>query len=231
MVNLHHAPHSITRVFDSLFQEFLSDQSRFLRNYRLFFSDETLNLLGSGGAVWKAQDFLFPQKEAKKHNSVSSHVVVANGDSFILFHHSQGLKPLLKAHEENGALMTFLTTCFPKEKTSQNKLWVQDGVVKTFGSKPPNISYKGQHFVGVYVISEHLLPFFPEGMSHIFWDVLVPVLKQNKKVMTYCDPHIFWLETNTVDEFERSQKKCFQLLDQDGVYSVNLKKILKYFGK
>ncbi|RME18494.1 MAG: NDP-sugar synthase [Bdellovibrio sp.] len=209
IINTHHCPHTVEEAVTSLP----------LRSLKVCFSYED-TILGTGGGIWKAKDFL----------KSSSHFVVCNGDNLILLPEQRTLKPLLEYHQSKNFLATHLVGQHKDLLKYYGAVWVEGERVIGYGKTPPSPRSQACHLLGVTVFSRAVFEFFPEGPSSILTDVLAPAISKGQQVGALPLPDILWLETGTPEAFKAAQKQLLNIKEDPGsIYHSTLNQILERF--
>ena len=184
--NLHHLPERVRRG--------VRNWNR--KGLEVHFSNELEELLGSGGALFQAQNFL------KKEDFF----IVANSDEVIVVKDDQILNGLVRQFHKDESLCTLLV-CDHPDIENLKPVWIsKEGRVLGFGKKRPNSKAIPKHYVGYKVFSSRIFDFLPQGPSHIFYDVLFPALDRGEKVTVY-PMKGQWYETGDFPSFVKSSKE------------------------
>lgn len=213
LLNTHHLPEKLEFYSEKLKDHCLS----------LHVSREE-QLLGSGGALWKAREYL--EKE--------DYFLVVNGDSFLVPEDNGILNQLIGQFQRDQSLCTLLTCDHPELLKSLKPVWAdEEGNVQGFGEKlsvlnPVFISWelsfekkaivadiyekyrlKPVHYTGYKVFSKKIFDFLPEGPSSIF-SVLMKAMASGEKVSHFHLPRAFWYETGNFHSFLEASKDVSQ---------------------
>ena len=221
LLNAHHLPEKL-KIYAQKLQSHCSS---------IHISRED-QLLGSGGALWKAREYL--EKE--------DFFLVANGDSLIIPEDSQVLSRLVSQFHRDQGLCTLLTCDHPELLKSFKPVWAdKQGNILGFGEKPPGtasgpisdihkINYKLSaeetktpvsgihkkyglkplHYTGYKVFSRRIFDFLPEGPSHIFSDILAKAIASGEKVSHLHLSKAFWYETGNFQAFLKASREVSQ---------------------
>lgn len=135
---------------------------------RIELQDETKEILGSGGALAKAQAWLFEK---------DSTALICNADVIA----QPNLDDLLKAHQNTGAECTMALTPHPEAGRKYNGVILENGLIKGF-SQPGAPDPKLLHFFGYYLINKSCMArLAPSGQkSNILEGVWKPLVKESK---------------------------------------------------
>ncbi len=194
VVNIHHLPEQIVelcRIVDNSVQ----------------ISNEAAQILGSGGAVWKAREWLEGEEN----------FLLANGDEVILPRQSRCLSRLVERHRETGALATLLVMRHHEVGAKFGGVWC-DGEhrVLGFGKCPPagdgalgdGVSV-GLHYVGVMCLSSRIFRYLPDGESNILYDGVMAGIRNGEKVLAF-EEELDWFETGNPTDFLHASRVCLQ---------------------
>ncbi len=209
--NTHHLPQKIKTQVEHLkpFAE------------QINISSEVEQILGSGGALWKAKEWL-------KDDAF----LVANGDEVLLTDPNKGLKNLYNQFQQQETLCTLLTCDHPDLLKKFKAVWVNKaGEVRGFGLKPPEseLELKPVHYTGYKIFSPRIFDFLPPGESNIFYDVLVKAMASGEKVTHHHLSSDLWFETGDFSSFlsaslEVSQNHWSPLKNIHSFFNQNLEK-------
>lgn len=211
VVNTHHLPKTVESAIGCLTHE---------KGYKTCFTNEAPNILGSGGGIKNAEQFL---KDTEPF-------VVINGDEVILSESPTFIQDMIAAHKKSKALVTLLTMDHP-------------GAGKDFGAvrvdgrgKITGLSIKGEgadlkHNCGVYVYDQRIFNFMPAHKKdfHIFKDCLEPAMARGELVNTYHMKSLLWLDTSDEKSYVHSTREALKVFDGDSPFTSTLKDILKRF--
>ncbi len=214
VLNTYHLPHKIHELFHNLPHGAQS----------LHFSDESGEILGSGGGLGKA----------RSHFQGGGSFLLMNADEVILPEDSEVLKKAILEHERTNALATLLVMDHPGVGTQFGGAWTdaQQNVIG-FGKTAIERSAKGWHFVGVQILSERIFNYIPlEGPSNILYDAVTAGIAKGEKVQVYPFSGS-WFETGNSKDFLEASEKCFDFLadDKDSFQKRILSATLNKFGK
>ena len=150
-------------------------------------SDETSQILGSGGALWKAAPIL------KDYD----YFLIANGDEVLIPKDNTVLDHLVSQFKKDDALCTLLTCDHPELLKTLKPVWVNNGEVKAFGMEKPDQDVKPVHYTGYKIFSKRILDMLPDGESNIFYDVVTKAMAQGEKVTHFHLNQCGWFETGS----------------------------------
>lgn len=176
-VNVGHAADTVHTAVD------LPELKNFAR-ISVEFSDESSEVLGSSGALWKI-----------KNRVGSDRLLVVNGDSICF----APWRKMLDFHLARKALLTMHVRSFESSESYTNVILDSKGLVTGFGEK----TQKGTMFSGAYIIEPSVLERLPIGVSQLKSTILDP-LAQEGGLFAYkedCE----WFDTGTVGAFFSSQ--------------------------
>ena len=209
LFNLHHQPEQIKEMAQALSSLTSS----------LFFSDETKELLGSGGAFWGARSFLENQ----------SAFLVANSDEVMIPTKVSILEDLKTTFEKDKPLTCLLVTDHPELMKSLKPVWIdQNNQVLGFGMEKPTQNCSPVHFTGYKIYDSRILNELPEGPSNIFYDVLVQSIAHGEKVTVCYEKNLPWFETGNFSSYIEATKSCLELMEKDDEY---FSQIFSFYGK
>ena len=123
--------------------------------------------------------------------------LVANGDVLS----DINIRTLYNAHCRSLAALT-VATYEREEKIDYGVLeTAADNTITGFAEKP---SYKFVVSMGIYVFSRTVLDYVPEGVPFGFDDLMLELLRQQQKVISY--PYDgYWLDVGRPDDYARAQ--------------------------
>lgn len=189
LYNLHHLP-KLLRTQISKLQPLAKSFSA---------QDETLELLGSGGAIWNARSNL------KK----SDFFLIANGDEVLIPQDHKVLSQLQQSFSRSDALCTLLVCDHPDLLKTLKPVWINsENNVLGFGMDKPSKDAIPVHYTGYKVFSSRIFDHLPEGTSNIFYEVLVKAIVHGEKVNVHKINDCHWHETGNFDSFLEASKKC-----------------------
>lgn len=174
--NVHHLPNAVHKTLKPL-----AHQVR-----KLFVSDESAQILGSGGALWNAQEYLKSQ----------DYFWVANGDEILVPLEHNPLQSLVDLAIKKEPLAVLLTCDHPELLKKFKAVWINSqNQVIGFGKEPPEPHSRPVHYTGYKLFSRKIFDYLPSGESNIFYDVLVKAMSMGEKVLVAHHPHLPWYET------------------------------------
>lgn len=186
-MNVCHAPDSIKATAEDL------DLRRFT-GVHFTYSDETKQILGSSGALWRLKDWIG-----------SEMLAVCNGDTICF----PAWTRMAQFHRENGALLTLHVRGFDGGAEPYTNIEVaNDGRVTALGAK----SMTGVMFSGAYLLEPELLARLPNGVSELRPTLLEPLIKEGKLYAFRED--IPWLDTGNVASYAQAQFDLLEVLPQ-----------------
>lgn len=213
VVNTFHLPDKIHHLFKTL-----PHGAR-----ELHFSDETGEILGSGGGLGKARSYF----------QGGGDFIMMNADEVILPEDPRIVTQALTEHQKSGALVTLMVKDHPGVGTEFGGVWTdKDNNILGFGKTPIAGSVKGWHFIGVQILSEKIFDFIPQqGVSNILYDAVTEALKQGHKAKAF-PFHCQWYETGNPRAFLQATQECLDFLNAPGLsfQKKALGKTLRRFG-
>lgn len=185
VLNLHHLPDSIRNL-----------QINDLRLPVPDFSDETSEILGSGGAVAK----IFPHVETDQ-------ILLLNGDEVYLPEQNEALLLAYHEHVRSGRLATLVTMSHPEVGKSLGGAWCdRDGNVIRF-AKTAQADLIGHHYVGYLFLRRSIGKYFRTDVreQNILYDNLSAAIAMGERVCCYHTP-AHWYETGNPKSFLEATK-------------------------
>ena len=195
-VNLHHLPEKMQTLLE---KDELSD-------FRFSYSLEKDQIMGSGGALYYAKNFL-----------QSAHSFFAiNSDEVMIPPSAEVLNDLKNHHLKTKSLATLLVTDHPDLLKTLKPVWVtKEGVVRGFGDKPETTEpLRPVHYTGYKIFSKDVLSLLPAGESHIFHDTLVPAIGAGALVNTHFIDCRWW-ETGSFANLLAATKDVIHLIHRE----------------
>ncbi|MCJ8275441.1 MAG: NDP-sugar synthase [Bdellovibrionales bacterium] len=191
LFNLHHLP--------ELMKNCAEGHASMMDHYE--FMDETKALLGSGGGIWNARQYL---KE-------KDFFLIANGDEVFIPQNDKVISNLTEHFKNTGALCTLLTCDHPDLVTKLKPVWFDEkGNLIGFAgnsSRASSPNAKAQHYTGYKAFSPRIFDYLPEGESHIFYEVLIGAKDKGETINCFKIDSCHWYETGNFNGFmEASQK-------------------------
>lgn len=198
VINTHYLPETIIAAANRLCDW----------DYRVEFTTESPEILGSGGAIWNARDHFYSEKN----------FVVANGDSVFFLNRTNALNDMFAFHLETRALATLLVCNYPGVGEKFPGVWVNKNCdVKTFGKTPLADKQQCYHYAGVIFFNRDILDVLPKGSSNILYDVLVPQIAKGERVNVWIE-EMKWYETGRPKDYLSASYECLEsLFTNEGV--------------
>jgi len=206
--NLHHLPQTVR----SAVENDLPDLEKF------HFMDETAKLLGSGGALWNAKDFLqsYPG------------FLIANGDEVLIPEDKQILKTFLHDFENTKPLAQLLVMDHPELLKTLKPVWINDkNEVIAFGMDRPTQPCRPVHYTGYKIFSKEIFNWLPEGESNIFYEVLTAAIAAGETVKVMEFKNLQWFETGTIPKYFEATEACLRMLSEEQDY---LQDLFEFYG-
>lgn len=211
--NSHHLPQTIEQAvhFTQSTQEFES-----------VIFNESPNILGSAGGILNAHSEL----------SLSDNFIVLNGDSVFLLPHFSTIKNFLDFHRENKNLATFMTIDDLRAGKDFRALWTDENhEIKDISKGQIFKELHPEHFIGIMAFSNEIFNLIPKTKDpHIFDDVLIPKLKESKRIKSFKINQLITHETGNPKDYLKASR-LFLKRAFHGTESVDhdLRDILKNF--
>jgi NDP-sugar pyrophosphorylase family protein len=191
VINTHYQPDSIIQAAERVCEW----------TYTTQFSHESPEILGSGGAMWKAESQL----------AGNGHFFTANGDAVFLFARKKVLQDMLRRHQESKALATLLVCPHPGVGESLPGVWISQGQDVQFFGKGPHPDLNCLHYTGVAVFSDQIFAKLPRGPSNILYDVLTKEIEHGEIVNVWNEP-MKWYETGRPRDYLHATRDCLRML-------------------
>ncbi|MCC6277287.1 MAG: NDP-sugar synthase [Oligoflexia bacterium] len=186
-VNTHHLPDQIKKMF--------TDQRV---GVPVSFSDEKSKILGTGGAIKKAKNFL----------TGSGTFVVANADVVSGF----SVTDALEFHHDRQPMATMVVMRHSEAGKKYGAVWVNSECeVVHIGKDKPNTTCEPFHFVGVHLLEESVFKFIPQGPCDINKDVYLGAIKKGQKVLAF-EKSGLWFDAGNLEDYLEATKKLLDLL-------------------
>jgi mannose-1-phosphate guanylyltransferase len=199
--NLHYLPETVKAAA----QAALKASPEF--DGKLHFSDETVEILGSGGAIFHARSTLQGQGS----------FVYLNGDEVILPSSPHVPAKMRATHEANDAFATILVKRHPDAGITFGAVLADDSGRVVGFQKPPVPENFGHlhryHFTGLQIISDRVFKYQRPGVSNIFYDIFREAIAAGEKVMVFED-NCHWFETGNEADMVAATGEVLQLLMQ-----------------
>lgn len=208
VVNTHHCPESIKTATQNLGYSPIQ------------FSHESPEILGSGGGIKQAEDYLRGE----------GNFIVANGDEILLAPH--GLKAFWEEHLKSGAIASLFLCPHPDVGTRFGGVWCNaDGEVRGFGKSPTEPGLKGLHYTGFIALADRVFDYLPKNqVSNILYDALTHALTKGESVRGHLEENI-WYETGSEADFLRASQSCLKHLMLGDEYGRSIEELLNHFGR
>jgi NDP-sugar pyrophosphorylase family protein len=178
-----------------------------IKNYEI--SDESDQILNSGGAVAKCEPLLSQEKGFWIFNT--DEVIFPLKEEF-------NLRLLVASHQETNSLATLLVTQNDLVGTKFGGAWANsDNQVMRF-SKTSQPGLKGWHYVGLMLLSSKIFQYVskPTRPENILYDVLTTAISMGERVQVFPES-LFWMETGVLEEFKINQQKMQQEIQSQSV--------------
>lgn len=197
-----------------------SVQNLSLQVKELHFSEETQEILGSGGGLKKAEKFF----------QGGGDFVLMNADEIIIPEDPQILSKTLSGHKAADAIATLFVMDYPGVGTKFGGVWCKDKNVLGFGKEPVAGSDRAWHFIGAQILNERVFNYLPsKGPSNILYDALKEAIAAGEKVRIQpisCS----WFETGNPHDFLEALTICTKDLEKKNHNGLYLEKVLKRFA-
>jgi len=211
-VNTHHLPKTVENAMTCM---------GFERKYKVVFSHESPQVLGSGGGIKKARPYL----------QGSPHFVVINGDEVILHDNPGFLKSMVEAHQKSQALVTMLTIDHPRVGSELPGVKV-NGQGHIIGLSVKGDDKDIKHNCGVYVYDQRIFDFMPpKDEFHIFKDCLEPAMARGQIVNTFHTDQLTWLDTTDEKSYIESLLTAAKILESESSQAKTFQAILGRFNQ
>lgn len=200
-VNVGHAPETLRKVLDDAVLVKKTGAN-------FFVSDESSQILGSSGVLWKLKDWIG-----------SDTLFATNGDSIFY----PNWKQMFEVHKSSGALMTLHVRSFDHGDGEFTDLQIDShGRLLKLESKKKS----GTMFSGAYILDASVIADIPAGVSELKNTVLDPLIKK-QKLFTYKED-IAWFDTGTIPAYAKTQ---FELLKAEPRFQELIELKMKQHGK
>lgn len=186
VVNTYHLPEKIKEIF--LAAPFKPKD--------LYFSAEVGSILGSGGGLAKARNWL-----------EGDSILLMNGDEVIIPKSAGEVQRFKAVFEELRPLSLLLTMEHPEAGTKFGGVWVdKNDRVWGFGKTAPSVDatvgvLRPLHFLGCQILAAKIFDYLPQGIeSNILYDGLTQAISEGHVVLAHvinCD----WFETGNPQDF------------------------------
>lgn len=165
-------------------------------------------LLGSGGGINNAKSAIIGGGD----------FIVMNGDEVILPEQFGVMREMLSFHKYHKGIATLLTVDHPEVGAKFGGAWVDSNQkVKCFSKKNPGDSnLKGEHFVGVMILSDRVFKYFKGQVQdeNILYETLTAAIASFEEVYTYKCKAI-WHETGNPKDFTEATEFCVTAVEKD----------------
>ncbi len=182
---------------------FLNEQFKPVIKIPVTISDETTELLDSGGGLCKLAPLLSQEKN----------FWVINGDEFLLpLDQTPFLPELINEHNKSGSWATLLVTENKRVGVDLGGAWAdQNNKIQAF-SKRPIPDLKGWHYTGVMLCSNEIFKYCQPVLTaeNILYDLLTRVILAGHKVSVFSHP-VYWVETGHYEHFYLAQEQVEEL--------------------
>jgi NDP-sugar pyrophosphorylase family protein len=197
--NKHHLPEQIETLATEIGQSL---------KLPTFVSDESQRILGSGGGLARAREFL----------GNSDSLWLANGDEVFLPSHGCGLEPVFHSHRQalrNGErrVATLAVIRHPDVGHRFGGVWTDDsGKVRGFGKTGDG---HGWHFIGYQLLSPAIFDYLRhDHESNILYDAVTAATKEGWTAQAV-EVSGNWYETGSFQDLEEAAKALLTLLVSD----------------
>jgi len=202
IINTFHLPEEIHRVGEALKAS----------GVEVYFSDESPNLLGSGGGIANARQFL-------ETSNIDDEIgfLTMNADEVIIPKIENILTDFYHFSKLSTNLSTLLVMKHPEAGKKFGAVWVnQQGKVKGFGKIPPQSkeNLMPYHFIGPIYFKNKIFSYLKTEPSNILHDNLNYAISMGESIGIYpieCD----WFEIGNLQDYLSATKSFLQLLDTD----------------
>lgn len=203
VVNLHHLPEQVEFFFKDLKPPCKE----------LIFSNEREKILGSGGGIHLAQEFLDNQND----------FLVLNGDEVLLSEDPYLMKKFIDFHHSQNALATLLTIKHPGVGAQFGGAWCKEPPLVHSFSKKPVSGCEGFHFTGYMLFSSRVFQYFKSGFEeeNILYETLTKAMALGEKVCVY-NTKASWFETGDPHGFIEATKTCMQNPTENLIQTIHL---------
>lgn len=153
----------------------------------------------------------------------SDNFFVINGDIFF----DINIKKAYEKHKEKGSLLTMVLKEKIEEKVSSVFI---DGNEDIFSIGGESQTKKPYIFTGISIVNKKIFSYAKDKkgkFSCLVKDFIIPNLKKNKISSYILSQDNFWLETGTMDQYEKARIEFLKILEENKPYSLNIKETLK----
>ncbi len=198
VVNTYHLPQNIELLFKKITPQWKS----------LHFSPEVGQLLGSGGGIHNAKKFL----------QGGGDFFVVNADEVILPHEVKILNDMMAFHKRHKGIATLMTMDHPEVGEKFGGAWLNEGTqVQCFSKKAPGPhAPRGQHFVGVMILSDKIFSYFKPQIveENILYETLTAAMAAGEDVHAF-QVQAEWFETGNPVDFMKATEACLNALQNE----------------
>ncbi|MCH2534834.1 MAG: hypothetical protein MK008_10370 [Bdellovibrionales bacterium] len=188
-------------------------------NINFHYSDETKELLDSGGGITNALKQFYPK---------DSCVFVSNGDNICLINEGELLKAK-QFHEQQSCDVTIMVGKHPQAGLSLSALYADHkGQLQDKGlNRSKDLS--PYHFLGMMFFNSKIIPQLPNEAFSLFDDGLLPQ-RDHLKIQLYVLSDYLWFETGNPEDYLKASFSCMKhMSDTNSNFGALLKKIIKSY--
>lgn len=163
------------------------------------FSDETSAILGSAGAIKKAEEYFDANEDIFLHN----------GDE-VYFPYEDAITQALHLHRKEGRLATLIVMDHSEAGKKFGAVWINSENKVTGFGKTEIKGSKPKHYIGTMILNTRILSKISLKETNILYDTLLPLLA-NERVYTHtisCD----WFETGNCADYIEAHKEIYSKL-------------------
>ncbi len=178
MINVSHAPDTVREAGDDL-------ELKKFTGISFKYSDESAQVLGSSGALWKLTDWIG-----------SDLLAVINGDCICF----PAWTRMAEFHRASKALLTLHVRSFSNAAEPYTNIQIgADGRVLSLGEK----ASQGTMFTGGYLLEPELLERLPAGVSELRPTLLEPLIKEGR--LFAFREELEWFDTGSIATYAAAQ--------------------------
>jgi NDP-sugar pyrophosphorylase family protein len=178
IVNLHHHPEQL--------QAFLGSEK--FKVFNITFSDESGQLLDTGGGIRKAAWFFEDGQPFLVHNCDVVSLV--------------SLNEVIQAHKRSGAIATLAVS---DRKTSRPLAFTPGGKLIDRWSENAFLTLRPLAFSGFYILDPAIFPYMPDADVFSIIDVLIKAAASKPVIAFEHDPDI-WVDAGNVKNLEKAEQ-------------------------
>ncbi len=195
VVNLHHRPDDIRKVCQKIKGQ-----------YHVHFSDESAKILGSGGAIALAQQWLETEED----------FVVINGDEIFVPPTQDFMQKAYNYHKKSANLATLIAMDHPEVGKKFGGLWVDDDHRVVQVSKKPVPDTTGLHYPGYAFFNKKIFQYTtkPPVEENLLYDILLKALINGERVYAF-KTAAHWFETGNPIDFIRATERMISLYEKN----------------